>query len=88
MRFADAGVVGRTTTAAIADAAGVTEPILYRHFSSKQGMFIAITRAMSGALQRTDPRCKNPPVSAEDAAALGQLGAIVKALGAASAPKP
>jgi hypothetical protein len=48
---------------------------------------IAITRAMSGALQRTDPRCKNPPVSAEDAAALGQLGAIVKALAAAGAPK-
>jgi hypothetical protein len=44
---------------------------------------IPITRAMSGALQRTDPRCKNPPVSAEDAAALGQLGAIVKALAAA-----
>jgi hypothetical protein len=49
---------------------------------------IPITRAMSGALQRTDPRCKNPPVSADDAAALGQLAAIVKALGAASAPKP
>jgi hypothetical protein len=59
---------------------------------------IPFTRAMSGALQRTDPRCKNPPVSAEDAAALGQLGAIVKALAAAkpvapaaepaSAPKP
>jgi hypothetical protein len=48
---------------------------------------IPITRAMSGALQRTDPRCKNPPVSAEDAAALGQLGAIVKALAAGSAPK-
>jgi hypothetical protein len=49
---------------------------------------IPITRAMSGALQRTDPRCKNPPVSAEDAAALAQLGAIVKALGAGGAPKP
>jgi len=36
-----------TTTAAIADAAGVTEPILYRHFSSKQELFVAITRAMS-----------------------------------------
>ena len=48
---------------------------------------IPITRAMSGALQHTDPRCKNPPVSAEDAAALGQLGAIVKALAAGSAPK-
>ena len=49
---------------------------------------IPITRAMSGALQRTDPRCKNPPVSAEDAAALGQLGAIVKALAAAKAADP
>ncbi len=47
---------------------------------------IPFTRAMSGALQRTDPRCKNPPVSAEDAAALAQLGAIVKALAAAKAP--
>jgi hypothetical protein len=47
---------------------------------------VPFTRAMSGALQRTDPRCKNPPVSAEDAAALGQLGAIVKALAAAKAP--
>src|ERR1700722_951376 len=35
------------TTAAIADAAGVPEPILYRHFSSKQEMFVAIPRAMS-----------------------------------------
>jgi hypothetical protein len=47
---------------------------------------IPVTRAMSAALQHTDPRCKNPPVSAEDAAALAQLGAIVKALGAAKAP--
>jgi hypothetical protein len=47
---------------------------------------VPFTRAMSGALQRTDPRCKNPPVSAEDAAALTQLGVIVKALAAAKAP--
>ena len=36
-----------TTTHAIAEAAGVTEPILYRHFSSKQQLFVAITRRMS-----------------------------------------
>ena len=36
-----------TTTAAIADAAGVTEPILYRHFKSKQELFVAIVREMS-----------------------------------------
>lgn len=35
------------TTAAIAEAAGVTEPILYRHFHSKQDLFIAIVRRMS-----------------------------------------
>lgn len=47
---------------------------------------IPLTRAMSGALQRTDPRCKNnPPVSPEDAAALQQLDAIVKAFNAANA---
>lgn len=36
-----------TTTSAIAEAAGVTEPILYRHFSGKADLFIAIVRAMS-----------------------------------------
>src|SRR4051794_9207113 len=36
-----------TTTAAIAKAAGVTEPILYRHFKSKQDLFVAIVRAVS-----------------------------------------
>src|SRR5262245_1158997 len=36
-----------TTTAAIAEAAGVTEPILYRHFKSKQELFVAIVRDVS-----------------------------------------
>jgi hypothetical protein len=48
---------------------------------------IPLTRAMTGALQRTDPRCKNSaPPSPEDAAALAQLGAIIKA-GAGAAKK-
>ena len=42
---------------------------------------IPVTRAMSDALQRTDPRCKNQqPVSAEDAQALKDLGEVFKAL--------
>jgi len=42
---------------------------------------IPVTRAMFGALQRADPRCKNRgPTSAEDADALKQLGEVVKAL--------
>jgi hypothetical protein len=34
---------------------------------------IPVTRAMIGALQRTDPRCNNPAPSPEDAEALRQL---------------
>jgi AcrR family transcriptional regulator len=41
-----------TTTAAIAYAAGVTEPILYRHFKSKQELFVAIVRDVSAATMR------------------------------------
>ena len=42
---------------------------------------IPVTRAMFGALQRTDPRCKNQnPVSAEDAQALKELDELVKSL--------
>jgi len=48
---------------------------------------IPITRGMSGALQRSDPRCENSaPMSDEDKAALMQLGAIVKAINAAKPP--
>jgi len=36
-----------TTTARIAQEAGVTEPILYRHFESKQELFVAIVRDVS-----------------------------------------
>jgi hypothetical protein len=42
---------------------------------------IQVTKAMFGALQRTDPRCNgSDQVSAEDAEALRQLGELVKAL--------
>jgi hypothetical protein len=34
---------------------------------------------MTGALQRTDPRCDNPPISADDAEALKQLEQLLKA---------
>ena len=39
---------------------------------------IPLTRDMSGALQRTDPRCQNPPLSAKDAAALKRLNELIK----------
>jgi hypothetical protein len=39
---------------------------------------IPVTRAMIRALQRTDPRCNNPPPSREDAEALRQLQELLK----------
>lgn len=39
--FARAGY-RRTTTARLAEAAGVTEPILYRHFDSKRDLYAAL----------------------------------------------
>ena len=40
---------------------------------------IPVTRAMSGALQRTDPRCKTETISPEDAEALRQLNELLMA---------
>jgi AcrR family transcriptional regulator len=42
---------GRATTAEIARAAGVSEPILYRHFASKRDLYIACLEAMSSRLR-------------------------------------
>ena len=39
--FAERGY-SKTTTALLAKAAGVTEPIIYRHFNSKRELFIAL----------------------------------------------
>lgn len=39
--FASQGYA-RTTTAQLAKAAGVTEPIIYRHFASKRDLFVAL----------------------------------------------
>jgi hypothetical protein len=42
---------------------------------------LPVTRAMIGALQRTDPRCGNNPVSPEDAEAIKKLEQLLKAPG-------
>jgi AcrR family transcriptional regulator len=44
-----------TTTAEIARAAGVTEPVLYRHFESKRGLYLAcLDAAWEGVQQLWD----------------------------------
>jgi hypothetical protein len=42
---------------------------------------LPVTRAMIGALQRTDPRCGNNPISPEDAEAIKKLEQLLKAPG-------
>ena len=42
---------------------------------------LPVTRAMIGALQRTDPRCGNNPISPEDAEAIKRLEQLLKAPG-------
>jgi len=42
---------------------------------------LPVTRAMIGALQRTDPRCGDHPISPEDAEAIKQLEQLLKAPG-------
>ncbi len=46
--FAQYGFAG-ATTAQIARAAGVTEPIIYRHFKSKRDLFVALIERASDA---------------------------------------
>ena len=62
--FAEQGYA-RTTTAQLAKAAGVTEPIIYRHFDSKRDLFVALVEQTG---QRTLEIWKKSLASATDPA--------------------
>ncbi|MEM9082185.1 MAG: TetR/AcrR family transcriptional regulator [Planctomycetota bacterium] len=59
--FAKRGFTG-ATTAELAKAAGVTEPIIYRHFNSKKDLFIAVLdRTSEQTLGEWDKVLKSAP---------------------------
>lgn len=63
--FAKSGYA-RATTAELAKAAGVTEPIIYRHFSSKRDLFVAlIERAAHRTIQQWEDLLGNANDPAE-----------------------
>jgi TetR/AcrR family transcriptional regulator len=49
--FAEYGYKG-TTTARLAKAAGVTEPVLYKHFASKRDLFVALLEQVGREVMR------------------------------------
>ena len=58
--FAKRGYAG-ATTAELAKAAGVTEPIIYRHFASKKDLFIAVIDRTGELITRVlDALAANP----------------------------
>lgn len=62
--FAQAGYA-RATTAELAKAAGVTEPIIYRHFKSKRDLFVALVER---AAERTIRQWEDHLAGAKDPA--------------------
>ena len=63
--FAKSGYA-RSTTAELARCAGVTEPIIYRHFASKKDLFVAlIERTAARTLQHWQDRLADADEPAE-----------------------
>lgn len=54
------------TTAAIAKDAGITEPVLYRHFASKQAMFVAVVHALSASAMAGWQQILDLPLSPDE----------------------
>lgn len=63
--FAQSGYA-RATTAELAKAAGVTEPIIYRHFESKRDLFVALVdRAAERTIHQWDEQLSSAKDPAE-----------------------
>lgn len=75
--FAERGFRG-TTTRALADAVGVTEPVLYEHFKSKRDLYIAIVEAKAQeGMARIDAMLEPLAQARDDRALFLALGKFV-----------
>lgn len=79
-RFADSGYRG-TTTARLAEAAGITPPILYRHFESKLALFCAL---LDESAKQTEAAWRRAVSTEREPAA--RRRALVEAVAAGGSP--
>jgi AcrR family transcriptional regulator len=74
--FAQHGFHG-TTTRKLAAALGVTEPVLYQHFPSKNDLYTAIIEAKTGEVQPDAGRLRELARGSDDRAFLCGLGELM-----------
>jgi AcrR family transcriptional regulator len=75
--FADKGFRG-TTTRELAEAAGVTEPVLYQHFATKKDLYTAIIESVCNMEQEAkDSRLEAAEQSGDDRGFFLRLGELI-----------
>ncbi len=75
--FAEKGFKG-TTTRELALAAGVTEPVLYQHFATKEDLYTAIIESVCRMEQQArDSRLEAARAAGDDARFLRRLGELI-----------
>jgi AcrR family transcriptional regulator len=74
--FAEKGFRG-TTTRELASALGVTEPVLYQHFRTKQDLYTAIIEAKSGEMSGRGAELRQLAKGKDDCAFFTMLGDLV-----------
>lgn len=74
--FAEKGFRG-TTTRELAAAAGVTEPVLYRHFHSKRGIYSAIIESRAREVSKSAAGLLEAAKARDDRAFFLGLGALI-----------
>ena len=74
--FAEGGFRG-TTTRKLADALGVSEPVLYQHFPSKRDLYCAIIETKAGEVTRHAAHLRALARGSDDRAFFDALGAAI-----------